>query len=367
MAIPIHYARTSDGLNIAYGDIGEGEPLIYLPALPWSNFSVCLSSPYTARHPLDLATFSRLLIYDARGCGLSDHDAPDLTLEGFARDIDAIADAAGCDRFGLYGSADGSRVMVHYAATRPERVTRLILWVPSASSERLRSDPVLRAVRPLLDRDWETYLCTMSYAVVGGWDAERAPYAAAFADMMRAGIRPGEFPAMVAAMRLHDVTAALASVKAPTIVLTREQAALYGMDIVREVAAGIPGAKLVVSPGSWLMPCTDDEITYEIAKFMGAAFERSMPREGSGVPPPMPVSNGHNDGPRLSKREAEVLSLIARGRTNAEIAGELVIAPTTASRHVHNILTKLGMSRRAEAAAYAALEGLVPAGAAAQP
>lgn len=357
MATPIRYARTSDGVNIAYGDIGQGEPIIYLPALPWCNFSVCLSNPHSARHPLDMASFARLLPYDARGCGLSDHDAADLSLDGFARDIDAVADAAGCDRFVLYGSADASRIAIHYAATRPERVSKLVLWVPSVSHEHLRGDVVLRAVRPLVERDWEVYLCTVSYAVVGGWDAERAPYAAAFADMMRAGIREHEFPRMAAAMREHDVSAELARVQAPTVVLTREHAALYSLKVVGAVASGIPGAELVVSPGSWLMPCTDDQITKQIARFMGVPFSGSPAGAPAAPSQVMTVGNGL-DG-RLSDREREVLALVAHGKTNAQIADELVIAPATASRHVHNILNKLGMSRRAEAAAYAALEGLV--------
>jgi len=70
--------------------------------------------------------------------------------------------------------------------------------------------------------------------------------------------------------------------------------------------------------------------------------------------------NGHTD--ILSQREREVLALVARGMTNAEIASELIVSHATASRHVHNILNKLGMSRRAEIAAYAAITGLAATG-----
>ncbi len=361
MNTPIRYARTSDGVNIAFGDLGEGEPVIYLPALPWCNFSICLGNPHTLRHPAGIASFARLLIYDARGCGLSDHDAEDLTLEGLARDIDAVAEAAGCERFTLYGSSDASRAAIHYAATRPERVNRLVLWVPSVSAERLRTNPVMRALRPLAEHDWETYICTVSYAVVGGWDASRAPYAAAFADLMRGGIRQEEFPRMAGAMRMHDVSDLLGRIKAPTVVLTREHASLYALPVVREVAAGIPGARLIVCPGSWLLPCTDDNVTLEIARFLGAEFTPGPEAE------PGPATNGlaaqSGSTGLLSLREKEVLALVAQGKTNAEVAETLVISPATASRHVHNILNKLGMSRRAEAAAYAALEGLISTGA----
>jgi pimeloyl-ACP methyl ester carboxylesterase/DNA-binding CsgD family transcriptional regulator len=360
MPYPIRYARTDDRVNIAFCELGEGEPLIYLTALPWCNFSVGFSNPQTIRHQEEVAEAVRLIVYDARGCGLSDHDAADLTLDGFVRDIDAVADAAGHDRFAIYGSADASRVMIHYAVMRPERVTRLILWVPSVSSARLREDAGLRSVTSLADRDWELYLRTLSHAVVGGWDAERAPYAAAFADMMRGSIRPDEFVRFRTAMRTHDVTADLGAVQAPTLVLGREDVMAYTVPVVREVAAGIPSAQLVVSPGNWLLPCTGDDVTREVVRFMhrqdAALPETPVRSVGRGEQVASQMDRTDHDA-RLSPRELEVLTLLSHGKTNAEIADVLFVAPATASRHVHNILNKLGMSRRAEAAAYAARRG----------
>jgi pimeloyl-ACP methyl ester carboxylesterase/DNA-binding CsgD family transcriptional regulator len=358
MAYPVRYARTSDGVNIAYTEFGSGEPVLYMMALPWSNFSVGLQNPCSARHGEELASFCRLVTLDPRGCGLSDHDAEDLSLDGFAHDVDAVANAIGADRFTLYGSGDASRIAIRYAATRPERVHRLVLWLPSVNSSRLRADPVMRAITPLAYRDWDTFVRTRSHAVVGGWDLERAPYADAFADLMRSGIRPDEFPRMAEAMRHHDVLGDLENVQAPTLVMTRQEAAVYTVSVVGEVAAGIPNAELVTPPGNWLMPCTNDDITREIARFMGYSF-MPKPADDHEAPAELTTTNGLNNGAnRLSTREREVLELIAQGKTNAEIADALVVAPATASRHVHNILNKLGMSRRAEVAVYAALAGL---------
>ncbi|HEY7802412.1 MAG TPA: alpha/beta fold hydrolase [Dehalococcoidia bacterium] len=359
MGYPIRYARTSDGVNIAYTELGAGEPLIYLTALPWSNFAVGFSNPLTSLHPEAVAEAVRLIVYDARGCGLSDHGVDDLTLDGFARDIDAVAHASGHERFALYGSADASRVMIHYAAVHPERVTRLVLWVPSVSPSRLQNDDRLRAVTSLAARDWELYLRTLSHAVVGGWDADRAPFAAAFADMMRGSIRQDEFVRFRDAMRTHDVSGDLAAVQAPTLVLGREDVMLYTVPVVREVAAGISSARLVVSPGNWLLPCTADDVTREVVRFMRME-EPALPEMTLRTPAhsePMPSTRNGN-GVALSPRELEVLALLSEGMTNAQIADALVVAPATASRHVHNILNKLGMSRRAEAAVYAARHGL---------
>jgi pimeloyl-ACP methyl ester carboxylesterase/DNA-binding CsgD family transcriptional regulator len=360
MPHPVRYARTDDRVNIAYSELGEGEPMLYLPALPWSNFSAMLRNPLSAKHSEELSTFVRLIPLDPRGCGLSDHGVADLSLDGFARDIDAVADATGQEQFTLYGSADASRIAIHYAALRPERVQRLILWLPSVSPARLQGHPLVRAISPLVERDWDVYTQTLAHAVVGGWDVLRGPYAAAFAELARASIRPEEYRPFVTAMRQHDVSDDLARVQAPTLVLTRDDVALYSMPIVSEVAAGIPRAKLVVSPGNWLMPCVADDITSEIATFVG----REAPVS---VKPPFALgpTNGHHstsaaegNGAALSQREREVIALIAQGKTNTEIARALVVAPATASRHVHNILNKLGMSRRAEVAAYAVIERL---------
>jgi pimeloyl-ACP methyl ester carboxylesterase/DNA-binding CsgD family transcriptional regulator len=356
MPYPVRYARTDDGVNIAFTELGQGEPIIYLLALPWSNFSVGFSNPCSARHPEEIANFARVIVLDPRGCGLSDHDARDLSLDGFARDIDAVAAAAKVDRFTLYGSAEASRIAIRYAATRPERVDRLILWLPSVSPDRLRHDSVMRAIAPLAYRDWDVFVRTLSHAVVGGWDTDRSPYADAHADLMRGGIRPDEYPRFVAAMRMHDVSSDLPNITAPTLAMTREQAALYTVPIVGEVAAGIRDAEFVCTPGNWLMPCTGDDITREIARFVGVPDPRlaapGRPDLGQQL---AGSANGHA---KLSQRECQVIELVARGKTNAEIAEELVVTHATASRHVHNILNKLGMSRRAELAVYAAMTGL---------
>jgi DNA-binding CsgD family transcriptional regulator/pimeloyl-ACP methyl ester carboxylesterase len=345
-------------VKIAYTELGKGEPIVYALGLPWSNFTVGFTNPCTSRHPEEIAAFARIIIFDPRGCGLSDHGVEDLSLDAFADDIDAVADAAQLERFTLYATADACRPAIRYAVTRPERLERLVLWLPSVSGERLEADPLIRAIAPLAYRDWETYLRTMSHAVVGGWDSERAPFADAFADLARAGIRADEYPRFVEALAMHDVSDDLAQVLTPALVMTREDVVVYTPDVVREVAAGMPNASFVCTPGNWLLPCTGDDITIEIAKFIGVGQSGNGDSAFALSQPAVPAFSANGHGGNLSAREREVLALVARGMTNAEIADELVVSHATASRHVHNILTKMGMSRRAELAAYAAVTGL---------
>jgi len=61
----------------------------------------------------------------------------------------------------------------------------------------------------------------------------------------------------------------------------------------------------------------------------------------------------------LTQREVEVLQLIAAGKTDREIADELVISSRTVNNHVRSILNKTAVANRTEAAAYATRHGLV--------
>jgi len=344
MGYPIRYTRTDDAVNIAFTELGTGEPLIYLTSFPWSNFAFGFSDPLLCSHAEEVAEGARLIVYDGRGTGLSDHDAQDLSLDGLARDVDAVARAAGVERFALYGSAESTRVMIRYAATRPERVTKLVLWLPSISNRRLHEADLMQNTRSLARTNWDLYCQLCSYGVVGGWDPDKAHSAAAWARMMAAAMRPEEFPRIADALRQHDVTGDLARVQAPTLVIARENAAVYTPQLAGEVAAGIPDSRMVVAPGTWLLPCTDTIVSGAIVDFM-----QDPPPERHAFPVREPAAQG-----RLSTREREVLQLISQGKTNAEIADTLVVSHATAARHVHNILNKLGVSRRAEAAVLAA-------------
>lgn len=300
MGYPIRYTRTDDAVNIAFTELGTGEPLIYLTSFPWSNFAFGFSDPLLCSHAEEVAEGARLIVYDGRGTGLSDHDAQDLSLDGLARDVDA--------------------------------------------NRRLHEADLMQNTRSLARTNWDLYCQLCSYGVVGGWDPDKAHSAAAWARMMAAAMRPEEFPRVADALRQHDVTGDLARVQAPTLVIARENAAVYTPQLAGEVAAGIPDSRMVVAPGTWLLPCTDTIVSGAIVDFM-----QDPPPERHAFPVREPAAQG-----RLSTREREVLQLISQGKTNAEIADTLVVSHATPARHVHNILNKLGVSRRAEAAVLAA-------------
>src|SRR5436190_2678468 len=121
------YARSGD-LNIAYQVVGEGSlDLVFVPG--WvSNIELMWEEPAAARFLRRLASFSRLILFDKRGTGLSDRvseqDLP--TLEQRMDDVRAVMDAAGSERAAVFGSSEGGNMSVLFAATYPERTLALI-------------------------------------------------------------------------------------------------------------------------------------------------------------------------------------------------------------------------------------------------
>lgn len=122
----IHFCRAQDGVSIAYATSGRGAPLV--KAANWlSHLEYDWHSPVW-RHWLEgLSRHHRLIRYDERGCGLSDWEIEDFSLAALVRDLEAVVDAAGLDRFPLLGISQSGPIAIAYTAQHPEKVTRLIL------------------------------------------------------------------------------------------------------------------------------------------------------------------------------------------------------------------------------------------------
>jgi DNA-binding winged helix-turn-helix (wHTH) protein/alpha-beta hydrolase superfamily lysophospholipase len=122
----IRFCTTADGHRLAYATIGEGPPLVR--AAHWiTHLDYDWHSPVW-RHWLEgLAQGRTLVRYDERGCGLSDHDVRDLSMDALVQDLETVVDALELDRFPLLGVSQGGPVAMAYADRHPDRVSRLIL------------------------------------------------------------------------------------------------------------------------------------------------------------------------------------------------------------------------------------------------
>jgi len=269
------YAK-SDGLNIAYQVFGEGPlDLVFVPGFV-SHVEVAWEEPRFARFLERLAGFSRVLMFDKRGTGMSDRVPIDAlpTLEKRMDDVRAVMDAAGSERAALFGYSEGGPMCTLFAATYPERTAALVIfggyvrwirdedfpWAPTREEhEQLfgfieamwgEVSPVAAPFAPSMDGDMDF--------------AERA----ARSDRMASS--PG---AAVALYRMNievDVRSILGSVSVPTLILHRSGDQLLPVEQGRYLAAHISGAKLVELPGDDHLPMFGDVggVLDEIEEFL---------------------------------------------------------------------------------------------------
>ena len=132
-------------MHIAYQIVGDGPvDLVYTPGI-WSNLDVMWEWPAWARYLHRLASFSRLILFDMRGIGLSDRGREPPMLERQMDDISAVMDAAGSESAAIFGGARGAAVTTLFAATYPERARALVLYAPIARSLRASDWPFGRS------------------------------------------------------------------------------------------------------------------------------------------------------------------------------------------------------------------------------
>ena len=273
----IRYCRAVDGVRLAYATVGTG-PRLLKAANYLNHLEYDWESPVTQHLLRGLGGIFTLLRYDARGNGLSDREAANVSFDAWVSDLESVADAAGWDRFPLMGMSQGCAVSIAYAVRHPERVSHLILYGSFARG---------RLVRAANDEQREK-INAMETLVRLGWGEENA----AFRQMFTSQFVPGGGKEQIdwfnelqrrtaspeCAARYFritndiDVRALLPKVKVPTLVMHLRDDAVHAFEFGREVAAGIPGAHFVPLPGRNHMPLKDDpaaaRMLTEIKRFL---------------------------------------------------------------------------------------------------
>jgi len=266
----IHYAQTADGVSIAFYTLGDGMPLVYLPDIPLTCIQMEWQLPEIRRWNERLAEKRMLVRYDGRGWGLSERDVTDYSLDVLMLDLEAVVDRLSLERFALLGGLQMGPVAIAYAARNPERVSHLVLWCSWARALDFYISPRLRALRELLEKDWELYTETMAH-VFGGFSQGEPAHQAA--ELYRESVTRQALRATVAAFREFDVTDLLPRVRAPTLVLHRRQVRLFDVDVASHLASHIPDARLLLQQGDILYPWTGDmeAVASVIDEFLGEA------------------------------------------------------------------------------------------------
>jgi class 3 adenylate cyclase len=262
----IQYATTSDGVSIAFWTLGEGPPLVYTPMLS-SHCEMEWQVPELRSFYEQLAQGRMLVRYDGRGTGLSEREATDFSLDARMLDLEAVAEQLGLGRFDVFAQVTAGPVAIAYAARRPERVSRLLLWCSHARHSDFSQTPRGQGLLGLVDKDWVLYTETMAHAALGWSEGELAHR---FAVMMRESTTQEVVKLALRAFLDIDVTGLLPSVRSPTLVLDRRDGGR--LHVARGLASRIPGARLVILEGSSLSPWAGDlEVALRaIDEFLGA-------------------------------------------------------------------------------------------------
>ena len=270
-----HYTKNGD-VNIAYQVIGQGPlDLVYVPG--WvSNIEIFWEEPAYARFLTRLASFTRLILFDKRGTGLSDRVAEMPNLEVRMDDVRAVLDTVGSQRAALFGSSEGGVMCMLFAATYPSRTSALIMHgsyarltsapdYPWGFSAEVRSAFIDQAVR-----EWGGPI---------GLD-DRAPsmahderFRAWWARHLRLSASPAAFATLSRMNAQIDVRHVLPAIRVPTLILHSPNDRAMDIGGSRYLAKQIPGAKLIELAGPDHVPYLSDAdpVADEIEEFLTGA------------------------------------------------------------------------------------------------
>jgi class 3 adenylate cyclase/pimeloyl-ACP methyl ester carboxylesterase len=269
-----HYVKCDD-VYIAYQVIGDGPfDLMFVPGFV-SNVEAVWLSPEQSAFFKRLASFSRVILFDKRGTGMSDRGSQNFTLEQRMHDVQSVLDTVGSKRAALMGVSEGGPMSLLYAATYPERTAALVLygsyakraWSPDYTCG--WTDERWTHVLENIEHHWGTPLginATM-WAPSIAHDRRAADRLAAY---FRASASPGAAAAIMKMNRGIDVRHILPAMRVPTLVIHRSDDRVIDVEHARYLAARIPGAKLVEVPGEDHVPWHGDLVLVldEIEQFL---------------------------------------------------------------------------------------------------
>ena len=247
------YAKTEDGVHIAYQVVGDGPfDLVAIPGFV-SHVELAWEDPGLAECLRGLASFSRLIVFDRRGLGLSDPIQGAPTLEDRMQDLRAVMDAAGSQRAALFGLSEGGPMSMLFAATHPDRVLALVLYGTFARMTQTEDYP-WGYPRDLLDRTVEEKVENWGGdSTVDDFAPSRArdlDFRRKWAAFERRGTSPNGYRALMHINAETDVRDVLASIQVPTLVLHRTGDIPIRVGHGRYLGEHIVGARYVELPGT---------------------------------------------------------------------------------------------------------------------
>jgi DNA-binding SARP family transcriptional activator/pimeloyl-ACP methyl ester carboxylesterase len=247
----VRFCKTSDDVCIAYASVSEGPPIIW--AAHWlSHISFSWESPVWRHWTQEFAKDHRFVHYDERGNGLSDWNNPDFSLDAFVRDLEAVVDAAGIDRFALIGSSKGGPTSIAYAVRHPERVSHLVLYGTFAQGWRIqgtnleRREAIIALIREGWSQDNPAFRQILTSLFLPDATVEEMGW---LNDLQRLSASAENAAKLLRALGDFNVLDLLPSIAAPTLVLHCRDDAAVPFEQGRLIASRIPRARFVALEG----------------------------------------------------------------------------------------------------------------------
>ena len=336
----IRFCELAGGSRVAYATVGAGPPIVF--GAKWvSHLEEEWDDPLARRFYEELARTHTVVRYDRIGAGLSDRSLPEpASVDLDTRVLEAVIRAVGGGPVSMFACSCSSAVTARLADQSPELVERVVFFGSFVSREDL-PEVTRRSLVDFVRVNWALAAQMLAGLIM--------PHASGdeIAALSRHKRRAADAETAAAFLELELFSNArpdLAGVTMPTLVLHRRGDRTVPISRGRELAALLPNARFVALAGDSHLPHVDDqrEVQRALAGFLDDA--------------PAPDANG--DSP-LTRREAEVLRLVAVGLSNRRSRRRSSSPSTRCTAHVANILTKLTQSSRAAAAAHALRAGYI--------
>jgi pimeloyl-ACP methyl ester carboxylesterase len=245
----IRFCAAPDGAQIAYATVGQGPPLV--KTANWMNhLEYDWESPIWRHVFRALANRHQFVRYDQRGNGLSDWEVGDISFDAFLSDLETVVDAAGIERFALFGISQGCAISIAYAVRHPERVSHLVLFGGYAKGWRKRGSgeeiETREAMRTLMRQGWGQENPAFRQVFTSRFMPDGTPAQMDwFNDLQKICTSPENAARIDAANGDVDVSSLLSQVTAPTLILHCRNDVVVPFNEGRRLAAMIPGARFV--------------------------------------------------------------------------------------------------------------------------
>ncbi len=329
-----------DGRRIAYSSVGEG-PLLLFSARWVSHLEEEWEEPRARAFFEDLARTHRVVRYDRIGAGLSDRElTTPPTIESEARALASVFEATGGEPGIVFSCSCAGQATVRFASVAPALVRKIVFFAGYVSRKDV-PDATRASLVEFTRLNWRLAAQMFSGLLVPHGSGEEID---SVSQQLRHSAEASAAAAFLELELTADARSFLPKVTMPALVVHRRGDRTVPIGHGRELAALLPNARFVALGGDAHLPWMDDQ--RELQRALAGFLDDAVPVDSNGASP-------------LSRREAEVLRLVAAGLSNREIASSLVLSEHTVHRHVANILRKLTQSSRAAAAAQATRAGYI--------